>query len=243
METMKINILLMMSMMFIFQTAWSFSWFGERYCKQPEFKCITIKRGDSWGQLFTNPLERDLVRRLNRLNVFLQPDMVIAVPNDFSKLTLNSMSPLAPSIDAIGEKTIQVDLSQLAWGAYDEQGHLINWGPLSSGSEKCLESPDGCATPTGFFRVIRKEGANCVSKTFPRAINGVNGGAEMPFCIFFYRGYALHGSSEVPGYQASYGCLRLFTDDAKWLNEVFVDLPKKGKKGTPVIISKGRVHV
>lgn len=53
----------------------------------------------------------------------------------------------------------------------------------------------------------------------------------MPYCVFFNRGIALHGSPEVPGYHASHGCVRLFVQDAEWLNESFIE------------IGKTRVHV
>jgi lipoprotein-anchoring transpeptidase ErfK/SrfK len=39
--------------------------------------------------------------------------------------------------------------------------------------------------------------------------------------MFFHRGYALHGSYDVPGYNASHGCVRMFVKDAKWLNQEF----------------------
>ena len=49
--------------------------------------------------------------------------------------------------------------------------------------------------------------------------------------MFFHGGFALHGSYEVPGYHASHGCVRMFVNDAKWLNEEFV-----GQERVPVII-------
>ena len=55
----------------------------------------------------------------------------------------------------------------------------------------------------------------------------------MPFCMHFYRGYAFHGATAVPGYRASHGCIRLFIEDARWLNNEFIDV---GAKGTRVII-------
>ena len=59
----------------------------------------------------------------------------------------------------------------------------------------------------------------------------------MPYCMHFFRGYALHGSSTVPGYRASHGCIRMFIEDARWLNEEFIDIPYSDEyKGTKVII-------
>lgn len=230
---------IIIGILLVFEAASCFSWFGEQYCNNSHYKCITIKRGDSWGELFPDPAKMDIVRRINRLNIFLSPDMIIAVPNDLDKATINSFSPFAQYIKSNGEKKIHVSLQQLAWAAYNKEGQLLRWGPLSPGAKQCLDDPAGCSTPTGTFRIIRKGGADCVSKKFPQTMNGMRGGAEMPFCMFFYQGYALHGSSELPGYPASYGCLRLLIDDAKWLHDQFIELPVGSKKGTPIMIQEG----
>lgn len=222
------------------QPGWSYSRFGEKLCHQPGYKCVTVTRGDSWGQLFPDPVQRDIVRRVNRMNIFLEADMVIAVPEKLQGLTANDLSPFPLFLSPGTQKKIYVELAQQAWAAYDYQGKLVKWGPISSGAEKCLDQAEGCLTPTGEFAVMRKQGIECISNKFPQRINGRNGGGEMPFCIFFYRGYALHGSSELPGYPASYGCLRLFVDDAQWLNDSFVELPANGKHGTQVIITIGK---
>lgn len=222
------------------QTGWSSSRFGETLCHQPGYKCVTIQRGDSWGQLYPDLVERDIVRRINRMNIFLEADMVIAVPEKLKGLSVNDVSPFPHSLASGAQKKIFVDLNKQAWGAYDTLGNLVKWGPLSSGTERCLDQAEGCLTPTGVFWVTRKQGMDCVSNKFPQRINGHNGGGEMPFCIFFYKGYALHGSSELPGYPASYGCLRLFVEDAQWLNDYFVELPADGKRGTQVIINDGK---
>ena len=73
-----------------------------------------------------------------------------------------------------------------------------------------------------FLRVFRKEGYDCESSTFPVG----KGGAPMPYCTFFNRGIAFHGSKQVPGYNASHGCVRMYTEDARWINTVFVDMGK-----------------
>jgi len=52
----------------------------------------------------------------------------------------------------------------------------------------------------------------------------------MPYCMRFYKGYALHGSYQVEDYDASHGCVRMIPSSAKWLSDNFVDI------GTTVII-------
>jgi len=211
--------------------------YGESLCNQPDYFCIQIKSGQSWNKLFPNEEAKDIVRRINRMNVRLKAGMVIAVPKNLDRLTIYDVSPFPRYIEADGEKTIYVSQKFLAWGAYDEDGELLWWGPISSGIGKCNVA-GGCGTPSGAYRVIRKQDVDCISTAFPRRSDGNNGGAEMPFCMHFFRGYALHGSTEVPGYRASHGCVRLFTEDARWLNEEFVDVPGGGARGTRVVIDE-----
>ncbi|WP_035917958.1 L,D-transpeptidase [Legionella fairfieldensis] len=220
----------------LISTVWAHTRYGENLCSDPDYFCIKIKNGQSWKSLFPDPELKDIVRRINRMNIRLRAGMIIAVPHNLDRLTIYDVSPFPRYIEARGEKTIYISQKKLAWGAYDEDGELLWWGPISSGSDKCHGVVGGCETPTGSYRIIRKQDGECISTAFPRRANGDNGGAEMPFCMHFFRGYALHGSEEVPGYRASHGCIRMFTEDARWLNEEFVDLPGGGMKGTRVII-------
>ena len=218
------------------QTALAEKRFGETLCHSSDYTCVTIKSGDSWDSLFTNPEELDLVKRINRMNIALKPGMIIAVPNHLERLSIYDVSPFPRYIEPDGEKTIFVSQKQLAWGAYDEQGELIWWGPISSGSGHCRAADSYCITPSGSFRIIRKQDEYCISTVFPRNADGSIGGASMPYCMHFMRGFALHGSDVVPGYRASHGCIRLFIEDARWLNEEFINLPEGSLKGTRVIV-------
>jgi hypothetical protein len=216
--------------------AMAYTRFSESLCSLPEYFCMKIKNGESWEKLFPDGEERDMVRRINRMNIPLSPGMTIAVPKNIERLTIYDVSPFPRYIDSEGEKTIYVSQKKLAWAAYDQEGELLWWGPISSGISKCPGVIGGCTTPTGSFRVIRKQDIDCVSTVFPRRANGNDGGALMPYCMHFFRGYALHGSYDVPGYRASHGCIRMFIEDARWLNEEFIDLPGEGMRGTRVVI-------
>lgn len=227
---------LIMLVLFPLEALQAASRFGESLCREPDYFCITIKAQDTWSRLFPNPEAKDIVKRINRLNVHLKHGMIIAVPKNLDRLSVYDVSPFPRYIEPIGEKTIYISQKQLAWGAYDEAGELVWWGPISSGQGHCTGVYGGCATPSGSFRIVRKQDIDCVSTAFPRRADGNNGGAQMPYCMHFFRGYALHGSGDVPGFRASHGCVRLFTEDARWLNEEFIDLPGDGIKGTRVII-------
>jgi hypothetical protein len=211
--------------------------FSEILCQRPGYQCLTIGLKDSWASLFPDKEMRDLIRRINRINIKLRPGMRLAVPENIDNISIYDVSPFPRYIEGNKEKTIYINQKELAWGAYDEAGELVWWGPISPGILHC-RAYGGCNTPTGAFRIIRKQDIDCVSTAFPRRAHGENGGALMPYCMHFFRGYALHGSEEVPGYRASHGCIRMFTEDARWLNEEFIELPGIGQKGTRIVIAE-----
>lgn len=206
--------------------------YGERLCRQSSYDCVKVKRGQSWETLFPNRYERDVVRRLNRMNVRLYRGQVIAVPRNLRYLDVDDISPFPDEIDPPGEKLLIFNQRHLAWGAYDEDGDLVRWGPASGGQRWCSDVGRSCRTVNGDFNMHRKGGSRCKSSKYPLG----KGGAPMPHCMFFYRGYGFHGSPQVPGYHASHGCVRLFNEDAEWLNKEFIDLPRGRQKGTRVLV-------
>lgn len=203
----------------------------KKYCKDPNYTCIKVKRGQSWNSLFKEPEQREIVRKLNRTNHGLWAGQTIAVPKDITGKDLLDFAPFPRSIDATGQRTIMVEPNDFAWGAYDEHGHLVHWGPMSGGKKWCADIRKGCKTITGEFEVYRKGSAWCKSSKYPVG----KGGAPMPYCMFFKGGYAMHASTSVPGYHASHGCVRIYKNDARWLNKNFVLMPEDG--GTSVIVN------
>ena len=112
------------------------------------------------------------------------------------------------------------------WKAIGSNGRVVASGPASGGRGYCPDIGRSCRTPTGKFYVISKGGAGCKSSRYPIG----KGGARMPYCMFFSKLYAVHGSSDVPNYNASHGCIRVRPSDAKWLSENFI------KVGTKVVV-------
>ena len=192
--------------------------FGYQLCKQSGYYCMKVKRGQSWHKLFPNAREREIVRKVNRMNTGLLSGMTIAVPRNLSSSNFLSLAPFPKKIKPQSRTMLKVNLKQLAWGAYDKNGNLVNWGPASGGKNYCPDVKRACRTVQGTYTIQRRQGAGCKSSKYPRP----NGGAPMPYCMHFYKGYAMHGSNTVPGYNASHGCVRLFTSDARWINQQFV---------------------
>lgn len=188
--------------------------YGSTLCRHdPQLTCHKVKRHETWESLFPNPDQRDMVKRINRMGTDIYRGMTIAVPVNMNASAMD-FAPMDKQIPAPGKKEIIVSLHDEAFGAYNPDGSLQYWGPVSSARGYCPDLGHGCHTPTGVFAIYQKEGPGCVSHKFPLG----RGGAPMPYCMYFHGGFALHGSYEVPGYNASHGCIRMFVEDAKWLN-------------------------
>ena len=130
-------------------------------------------------------------------------------------------------IPATGEKQFIFDPKAAAWAAYDPNGKRVMTGGASGGNDICEDVGKPCRTVTGTFKVYNKRGADCKSGEYPVETEG---GAKMPYCMYFFQGYTIHAGYEVPVGNVSHGCIRVFPSAAKWLNEEFITL------GTKVIV-------
>ena len=128
---------------------------------------------------------------------------------------------------ATGKKVFVFDPKATAWAAYDAQGNRVKTGSASGGKDFCEDIGRSCHTVTGTFRVYSKKGPECTSSIYPIETGG---GAKMPYCMFFSKYYAIHGSYDVPNYNASHGCIRVTPGDAYWLHRNFIRI------GTKVIV-------
>lgn len=114
----------------------------------------------------------------------------------------------------------------LQWKAINANGKVVRSGHGSGGRGYCPDIRRSCRTPTGTYHVISKSGPSCRSTRYPVG----KGGAPMPYCMFFSKYYAIHGSPDVPNRNASHGCIRVVPGDARWLNQNFVHI------GTKVVV-------
>ncbi|EKE01049.1 MAG: enhanced entry protein [uncultured bacterium] len=212
------------------QFAYAAKSYSKQLCFQPGYTCIKIKKGYTWDRLLPDPRRQYIVKKINRMNIELEPGMVIALPNDLDQADELMFAPFPTRITPFDRTVVIVDLSDQAFAAYDTFGSLVHWGPISAGQDWCADVGRGCRTPVGSYYVQSKGGPGCSSSKYPIP----EGGAPMPFCMFFRGGYALHASPAVPGYHASHGCVRLFYEDAEWLNKEFVEFGNG--KATKVIV-------
>lgn len=108
--------------------------YGRKLCKEEGFECVRVKGRQSWHSLFPDEHDRGIVMRINRMNTSVYPGITIAVPDDLEAADIMDFSPFPLNVPAPGEKVVIVDPVDLAWGAYDESGMLVRWGPASAGA-------------------------------------------------------------------------------------------------------------
>lgn len=227
MKRLTIAFLLVFTGFGVMGSAQAGAYYGGELCAYDEFNCVKVKRSDTWAKLFPDERQREMVKRLNRINLPVTNRSWIVVPTSFEGIEYLDLSPFPRHLEEPAKREqLVVDLSDQAFGAYNASGDLIYWGPVSGGKGYCSDTNSYCGTVQGTFRITRKQGPECVSSKFPLETDG---GAPMPYCMHFYRGFAMHGAN-LPGQHASHGCVRLFQSDAAWLSKNFA------KIGTPVTV-------
>lgn len=230
-----ILLMLLLSLCVLLPIHSAFATYGSKLCRTEGFHCLKVRRNQSWTSLFPDEHDRAIVMRVNRLNIQVWSGMTLAVPDNLQQSDIMDFSPFPEAIEPPGEKIIVVDPNEQAWGAYDPDGALIRWGPASAGSDYCRDIERPCHTHPGYFRIYSVGSSDCYSTKFPLP----DGGAPMPYCMYFNSGQALHGEPNgLPGYNASHGCVRLYVNDAEWLRYEFVDPPDVSNdyRGTEVIV-------
>jgi len=126
---------------------------------------------------------------------------------------------------SVASNTFVFDPRRLRWKAINSKGRVVRSGRASGGANYCRDVRRACRTPVGSFRIISKRGASCRSSRYPLG----GGGARMPYCMFFSKYYAIHGSSDVPNRNASHGCIRVLPKDARWLHRNFIKIGTRVK--------------
>ena len=178
-------------------------------------------RGFSREQIaILEKLNRADAVHLARLKSLIVPDTWVADELDYS--------PLPRVIDwaRVYGKFIVVHLPSQVFGAY-EQGHLVRWGPISSGRAEHL-------TPSGLFHLNWRARRRT-------STDSAEWDLEWYFNFHNFRGLAFHEYA-LPGRPASHACLRLLRRDAVWIfnwGEGWVlrdDGQNVASFGTPVLI-------
>lgn len=179
------------------------------------------------------PIKRMFVVFLSFLLFFVSPKSYGAYEIDGSPFA-TADAPLPEYIKPPAEKLILVDPRENVWGAYNSRGKLIRWGIATTGADWCSDISLPCRTKTGDFRIYSLGGEGCISSKYPLP----DGGAPMPYCMYFNGSQAIHGSFDVEYGNASHGCVRVHVRDAQWLRYHFVEGPNSSNqyRGTRILI-------
>lgn len=142
----------------------------------------------------------------------------IVTPEEMTEL-MSSGTPEAPSRDAVD--FIDIDLTRQVLFEV-RGGEIVNTIPVSTANGEQYVS-DGetrtAVTPRGTFEILWKIPGRRVSDL-----------GELWYPAYFHSaGYAIHGSTSVPAYPASHGCVRI----PMYLAQDFFD---RVRKGTPVYV-------
>jgi hypothetical protein len=125
------------------------------------------------------------------------------------------------SVPARADILVTISKSQQRMSVVADGTELYRW-PVSTGRR-------GFATPNGAFHPIRLE-RHWYSRQYEMT--------PMPWAMFFFRGYAVHGTMEAYnlGHAASHGCVRLRPDHAEAL---FSLVHKRKLALTKIVVMNG----
>ena len=120
--------LIIISLSFLCLGAAYASPYGKKLCKSPGYTCYKVKKGDTWKKLFPHPVDRDLVKRVNRVNIPVRGGATIAIPDNLTRLDKLDLAPFPAQIPPRGKKVIHMIHDLNAWGAYDKNGKTRELG-------------------------------------------------------------------------------------------------------------------
>ena len=129
---------------------------------------------------------------------------------------------LAPGVSdaAAARLKVTIDLSSQSMRVEVDNQVLYDW-PVST-------ARPGYRTPIGMFHPSRLERV---------WYSTIYDNAPMPYSVFFYGGYAIHGTTEISklGRPASHGCVRLHPTNARTLFEL---IRSHGKSATTIVVRR-----
>jgi len=221
--------------------------FALRLCReQPQtYMCVKMRIPRSakrqykeWVEVFPDKRHRRAIMAINRRNTLIWNGHTIALPRNFDSDPL-AYAPFPREKTWFGPRHAVVALHNLAWAAYEPipgqnlRSRLVWWGPANGGSKICRETGRlECKTHPGMYWIMKLHKASKRSDLYPvDCADKKICGHPMPYYMPFHLdGTGLHGDRWLVGRNVSHGCVRMFIEDAKWLNRQFAFV------GMPVVV-------
>jgi lipoprotein-anchoring transpeptidase ErfK/SrfK len=191
----------------------------------PTYDVAAVQRKLTTLKYYVGPIDGEAGLAMTSAVMAFQKVQGIGADGAIGEQTLAALTdPKQPSLQGGDGSRAEVDLTKQVL-YFVEGGELTRILPVSSGNGETYSQVSGgtatALTPVGSYAVQRK-------------ISGVReadlGSLYDP--MYFYEGWAIHGSNSVPAYPASHGCVRVTRADALWL---FPKMPV----GFPVVIYGG----
>ncbi len=145
----------------------------------------------------------------------------VFVMRRFGLVGFGALALLSLSAPAKAEVVVSISKLQQRLAVVVDGTETYRW-PVSTGRR-------GFETPAGTFHPIRLE-RHWYSRQYENS--------PMPWAMFFYRGYAMHGTVEVYnlGNAASHGCVRLRPDNAQTLYSL---VRQRGFNNIKIVVMNG----
>lgn len=143
-----------------------------------------------------------------------------SIPVFFAALLSIALLPMGSTSAFAGNVRVKIDLSEQKMKVLVNGRTRHSW-PVSTARR-------GYRTPVGNFKPTRMH-----RRYFSKKYHG----SPMPHSIFFYGGYAIHGTNQIKrlGRPASHGCIRLHPNNAR---KLFALVRNNGPRNTRITIQR-----
>ena len=191
----------------------------------PNYDVAAVQRQLASLKYYIGPIDGEAGSAMSSAVMAFQKVQGIGADGAIGKETLAALKdPVKPSLKGSAGNRIEVDLTKQVLYFVDGGG-LTRILPVSSGNGEAYTTSSGgtahSLTPVGSYAIQRKIPGIRVADL-----------GELYDPMYFYEGWAIHGSNSVPAYPASHGCIRVTRADALWLYP-------KVPTGFPVMIYGG----
>ena len=176
----------------------------------PSFDVASVQKKLTELKYYVGPIDGEVGSAMTSAVMAFQKVQGLGADGAVGEQTLAALKdPKQPALKGGASNRLEVDLTKqvLYFVSGDALQRIL---PVSSGSGSEYETASGgtarSLTPIGTYAIQRKIPGTRVADL-----------GELYDPMYFYEGWAIHGSNSVPAYPASHGCIRVTRADALWL--------------------------